>query len=82
MLYNRRLETVHTNNQTILHFVNNCSEEAIENITSQSTVNKIDGYMDASITVTKIRYNISIYKDISGKITKQREFNGVVFLGH
>ena len=54
--YNECLETLHVNNQTILHFVNLWSKEAIENISYQIKVNQIDGYPDASISPTPVRY--------------------------
>ena len=59
-LYNGCFETVHINNQIILHFVNLWSKEVIENISYPSTVNQIDGYMDARIIPTPVRYTIPI----------------------
>ena len=54
-LYNRFLETVHINNQTILNFVNIWSKEVIENISDLITVNQIDRYTDASISPASVR---------------------------
>ena len=61
-LYNICLETVHINNQTILHFFSPWSKEAIEIISYPSTVNQHGGYMFASISPTSVRYIISRYK--------------------
>ena len=66
-LYNGFLEKFHINNQKILHFVNIWSKEAIENISYPSTVYQIDGYLDASIIPTSVRYIISIDKEINTK---------------
>ena len=54
-LYNSCLKTFHINNQTRLHFVNIWSKEVIENISYLINVNKIDGYLDASIIPTSVR---------------------------
>ena len=63
-LYNGFHETVHINNQKILRFVNIWSYEVPVNISYPSTVNKIDVYMDASISPTYVRYTISIDKQL------------------
>ena len=57
-LYNICLETVHINNQTILHFVNLWPKGVIVNSSYPSTVNKIYGYLDAIISPTSVSYII------------------------
>ena len=58
-LYNGCLETVHIDNQIMLHFVNIWSKKVIVNISYPSTVNKIDGYLDSRISPTSVKYIIS-----------------------
>ena len=64
-LYNGFLETVHINNQRILHFVNIWSKEVIVNVSYPRTVNQIYGYMDAIISPTLVRYIISRYRGVN-----------------
>ena len=68
-VYNRYIETVHANNQTIIPFFNLWSKEVIENISYPSIFNQIDGNMDASSGPTLVSYIISRDKEINiGKI--------------
>ena len=58
-LYNGCLETVHINDNKILHFFNLWSKEVIVNVSYTRTVNQIGGYMDARIITKPVRYIIS-----------------------
>ena len=51
-LYNGWPEIFHINIQTIIHFFNLWSKEVIVNVSYPSTINKIDEYLDASISPT------------------------------
>ena len=81
-VYNGFLEIFHINNQTILHFINIWSKEVPVNISYPSTVNKIDGYLDASISPTYIRYIISREKKLNSKKkkTKMIQVGGIIRL--
>ena len=49
-LYNGWIKTFHINNETILHFINIWYKEVPLNTSYPTTVNQIDGYLDASIS--------------------------------
>ena len=55
-LYNGCLETVQTNNQIILQFVNLYPKEVPVNISYPSTLNQIDGYLEEIISPAAVRY--------------------------
>ena len=64
LLYNGCLETAQINNKKIFHFVDIWSKEVPNNISYPSTVNKIDGYLDASIIPIYVRCIIERDKQI------------------
>ena len=57
-------------------FFNMWSKEAIENFSYSSKVNKIDGYLDASIIHTSSRCIISRDKEISENNRKRKRSQG------
>ena len=57
-LYNGCLETVHINNQAILHFINLWPKEVVENISYPSNLDQTYGYMDVSMIPTYVSYII------------------------
>ena len=77
---NRFLETVNINNQTILNFVNLWSKKSSVNILFPSTIGQLDGYPDASVSLTYVSYNTSRDKQSNNIRGKERKFKGVVLL--
>ena len=55
---------------------NRCSKEIHVNISYANTVNKIDLYMDASISPTSVRYIISVDNQLDKKEENKEESMG------
>ena len=64
LLYIGFIGTVYINNQIIIHFINLWSKEVPVNVSYPITVHQIDGYLDARISPSYLRYIITREKQI------------------